>query len=207
MSNHVVKQWEGMLQILVQMVGRDYEYFSRTLLPEQKEGQWRAIDAKLIAKFGAERSKFARCRRKAAGRANAVYLRWGAQAYVLCTKGDMSDLPPDEKLNHLSDMPIPLMVGDLTFHIHRRGGNGCATETFRAFKDRIHRAVTHKNRKEVVEIFKRLHGIPAWGGVIEQGIQLSVFAHSQAKRAGLRLSRADTRVRTLRKVVRVYENG
>src|SRR5512135_338819 len=52
-----------------------YRYYVSGLLPEGKD--YRAIDARIMAKYGIGKNRWARYRRKRAGEVNLRYLRYG----------------------------------------------------------------------------------------------------------------------------------
>src|SRR5436190_4966269 len=72
-------------QLAVAYVGRGYFFYVTGEIPEKKDP--RAVDAKLIAKYGLAIGKTARARRKAAGLANVQYLRYRRVFVLLATSG------------------------------------------------------------------------------------------------------------------------
>ncbi|MGE3109334.1 MAG: hypothetical protein AB7G11_04760 [Phycisphaerales bacterium] len=78
---------EGFIQQLaVSYVAHGYWFFVTGRVPEGKDPA--AVDAKLVAKYGADESKWSRARRKRAGLANTQYLRHERFFVVLCTHGE-----------------------------------------------------------------------------------------------------------------------
>ena len=72
-------------QLAVAYVGHGYLFYVTGEIPEKKDP--RAIDEKLVAKYGLAIGKTARARRKAAGLANVQYLRYGRAFVLLSTAG------------------------------------------------------------------------------------------------------------------------
>jgi hypothetical protein len=72
-------------QLSVAYIGRGYFFYVVGEIPEAKDP--RAVDQKLIAKYGLGIGKTARARRKAAGLANVQYLRYGRFFVLLATHG------------------------------------------------------------------------------------------------------------------------
>lgn len=72
-------------QLAVGYVARGYFFYVAGQVPEGKDP--RRVDEKLIAKYGIERSKSARARRKALGFANIQYIRYRETFVMLATAG------------------------------------------------------------------------------------------------------------------------
>src|SRR5437016_1351411 len=72
-------------QLAVSYVGRGYFFYVTGEIPERKDP--RAVDEKLIAKYGLAIGKTSRARRKAAGFANVQYLRYRRIFVLLATPG------------------------------------------------------------------------------------------------------------------------
>ncbi len=78
---------EGFIQQLaVGYLARGYWFYVGGLIPDGKDP--RAVDAKLISRYGVAISKFERARRKARGLANVQYLRYGQHFVLLATPGE-----------------------------------------------------------------------------------------------------------------------
>jgi hypothetical protein len=77
---------EGFVQQLaVSLVGKGYFFYVAASIPEGKDP--RAVDEKLIARYGIGISKWARARRKQAGSANLQYIRFERFFVLLATHG------------------------------------------------------------------------------------------------------------------------
>ena len=78
---------EGFVQQLaVSYIANGYWFYVTGSIPEVKDPQ--AVDAKLIAQYGIDISKWTRCRRKRVGQANVQYLRHDRFFVVLATHGE-----------------------------------------------------------------------------------------------------------------------
>jgi hypothetical protein len=78
---------EGFVQQLaVAYVQRGYVFYVTGRVPERKDPA--AVDAKLLAKYGIDVSRWARARRKRAGLANHHYIRFGRFFVLLATPGE-----------------------------------------------------------------------------------------------------------------------
>jgi len=73
-------------QVAVAYVARGYWFYATGWVPEGKDAA--RVDAKLIERYGVDRSKAARSRRKAAGLANVHYIRHGRFFALLATRGE-----------------------------------------------------------------------------------------------------------------------
>lgn len=72
-------------QLAIAYICRGYYYYSASVIPEEKDPV--LVDAKLIARYGVDCSKWERARRKRAGQANVQYLRYGRFQVLVATKG------------------------------------------------------------------------------------------------------------------------
>ena len=98
---------EGFVQQLaVGYLCRGYRFYFQGLIPAGKDP--RAVDAKLIARYGLAISKFERARRKARGLVNVQYLRYRQHFVLLSTPGEHDPLRDDHKLKDAHEVPIKL---------------------------------------------------------------------------------------------------
>jgi hypothetical protein len=82
----VAKSVEGFLQQLVaNYISTGYLFYVTGQVPEGKDP--RALDEKIIEKYGLSLSTWARARRKRAGFANVQYLRYGRFFVIIATHG------------------------------------------------------------------------------------------------------------------------
>src|SRR5262249_20511206 len=72
-------------QIAVAYVGHGYWFYVTGQIPERKDP--RAVDAKLIAKYGLAVGKATRARRKPARLANVQYISYGRSCVLIATMG------------------------------------------------------------------------------------------------------------------------
>src|SRR5437868_5921856 len=73
-------------QLTSRYVASGYVFYVVGRVPAGKDP--RRVDAKLIARYGVDCSKFTRARRKRAGRANVHYLRYRDVFVLLATHGE-----------------------------------------------------------------------------------------------------------------------
>jgi hypothetical protein len=73
-------------QLAVSYVANGYYFCVVGSVPGRKDP--RAVDAKLVARYGIDCSKFVRARRKQAGRANMHYIRYRDTFVLLATHGE-----------------------------------------------------------------------------------------------------------------------
>jgi hypothetical protein len=94
-------------QLAVGYVGRGYFFYVVGQVPEGKDP--RAIDEKLIEKYGVSGSKSARARRKALGLANVQYLRFKERFVLLATHGEhLFFIEEAGQIRDAREMPIKL---------------------------------------------------------------------------------------------------
>ena len=111
---------EGFIQQLaVGYLCRGYRFYHQGFIPKDKDP--RAVDAKLIARYGVTASKAKRALRKAQGFANVQYLRYGQHFVLLSTLGEQNPLSDDHKLKDAHEVPIKLGGYAVSF----RGGHAC----------------------------------------------------------------------------------
>jgi hypothetical protein len=95
-----------------------YWFYVCGRIPSDKEP--RAVDAKLIAKYGIDASESTRTRRKRAGLANLQYIRHGRFFVLMATKGQHGFFEAER--NQIRDIRrVPLKYGGYSIS-YRRGG-------------------------------------------------------------------------------------
>lgn len=122
---------EGFVQQLaVSYLANGYWFYVTGLIPERKNP--RDVDAKLMKKYGVAISKFARYRRKAGGRANIQYIRYGRFYALLATHG-RHEFFSEERFKDCREEPIKFASYSIGFrdgHSHV----GIERETYRGLK-------------------------------------------------------------------------
>jgi hypothetical protein len=73
-------------QLACNLINHGYWFYHRGHIPKHKDPL--AVDQKLAELYDLALDKFARARRKKAGRANAAYLRYGREFILICTAGE-----------------------------------------------------------------------------------------------------------------------
>ena len=144
---------EGFVQQLaVSYVANGYWFYVTGLIPERKDA--RAVDAKLLHKYGIAVSKFARYRRKAAGRANVQYLRFGRFYILLATRG-RHEIFGEERLKDCREEPIKFgsySIGYRDGHSHV----GIERGTYRDLKAYLLGLAAHRSREWLAGVFSSL---------------------------------------------------
>lgn len=119
-------------QLAVSYVKNGYFFYVLGRVPDGKDP--RAVDAKLIARYGINCSKWARARRKQAGRANVHYIRLRQVFVLLATHGEHRFFA--EEADRVRDVRrVPLKVEG--YSIAYRGGRASVRierDEYRALK-------------------------------------------------------------------------
>ncbi len=93
---------EGLIQQLVVHLRNGYWFYAQGRVPEAKRVD--LVDEKLLDKYDIRLSKYQRARRKALGRYNVQYLRFGRTWFLLATHGlhprDKPGKPAEENFHH-----------------------------------------------------------------------------------------------------------
>jgi len=131
-------------QVATAYVPHGYWFYSQGFVPEGKDP--RAVDAKLIAKYGAGVSKWQRARRKRNGLANVQYIRYQRVFLLMATRGAHPIF--EEEASTIRDVRrTPIRIGgyaisarkggrDGRLHTHVRVDREAYTELLARFVDR-----------------------------------------------------------------------
>lgn len=96
---------EGFVQQLaVAYVQHGHWFYVTGLVPEHKDP--RAVDAKLVERYGLDVSKWSRARAKATGRASVRYLRHGRFFVIIATKGKHEFFEREANVRDIRRVPI-----------------------------------------------------------------------------------------------------
>src|SRR5512135_2387955 len=192
---------EGFVQQLaVGYLAWGYRYFFQGLIPAGKDP--RAVDAKLIARYGLAISKFKRARRKAGGLANVQYLRYGRHFVLLSTPGEQNPLRADHTLRDAHDVPIKLGGYAVSF----RGGHAqvrIERETWKQLKAYYLDLATKRSVSWFEREFRRWPFEP-WGPIRRQTFVILNQVNCARKAAGLELVPTSC-VRLKRRIYRPFE--
>lgn len=93
-----------------------YHYYVTGRVPESKDR--RAVDAKMINRFEADRPRWARSRRKRGGQGNAHYLRYGDFFVLVATEGPQPffDEHNESQIRHVRRSPIAFAGYSIGWH-------------------------------------------------------------------------------------------
>lgn len=141
-------------QLAVAYVGHGYFFYVTGEIPERKDP--RAVDEKLIAKYGLNIGKATRARRKAAGLANVQYLRYERWFILLATPGRHEFF--QEEARYIRDArKVPIKFGGYAVsyrcgHPHVR----IEENRYRELKAYFCDLAVHRTREWLEEQFARL---------------------------------------------------
>ena len=107
-------------QVATAYLPHGYWFYCQGFVPEGKNPE--AIDAKLIAKYGAALSKWQRARRKRGGHANLQYVRLGSIFLLMATKG-VHPFFEEEAATIRDARKVPIRIGGYSISV-RKGPDG-----------------------------------------------------------------------------------
>ena len=161
---------EGFVQQLaVSYLCRGYRFYFQGRIPAGKDP--RAVDAKLIARYGVTASKFERARRKARGLANVQLLRFGRHLVLISTPGERNPLSDDHKLQDAHEVPIKLGGYAVSF----RGGHACVRIERNAWKQLKAYYLDLATKRSVIWFERNSDAGPSSPG-LPFGVRLSSFS-------------------------------
>lgn len=119
MTNHLVTSAEGMLAILVNLIGKGYRYYFVGTLKGDKEPH--LVDQRMLGDYDADLPKWTRERRRRKGQANFRYLRLENWFIVLATEGKATCFWEEDRhrIRDVRNVPIRLHGYSISY---RRGG-------------------------------------------------------------------------------------
>ncbi|MDQ0808032.1 hypothetical protein [Priestia megaterium] len=215
--NYEVISWQGLIQMIVYLLGRGYYHWHLIYLPESKQDKWESIDKKLIAKYGMDISKYTRRDRKKRKIANFYYLRWQHIAILLHTDGEITSKVKasiaklDDTIDEFYDIRkthMLLSIGDVsTYEIYEHQDKVVVKlekQCYRELKTGLIDVAETKNKTRMIKTFDQLNGMPAWSGVYQQKKALAKFLVKQARKNGVKLSLSDLRIVGKRFVYKVF---
>ncbi len=204
-ANYLVSSWQGLLQMVVYLVGRGYEQWHVTHLPVEKKDKFSIIDNKLIGQYQTDKTKYQRNYSKEKGFANFVYLRWEHVVIILHTNGTIpesilvTDRDGSKKLNdnfyNIDEKALQFRVSDnIAFEIKSIQKKGqrkkdvsvqLTNDVFKGIKRELKEVASTRNKYEMIKHFDRLNGLPAWAGINQQKGELKSYLYNQAKDLGV----------------------
>jgi hypothetical protein len=190
-------------QLAVAYVGHGYVFYVTGEIPERKDP--RAVDEKLIAKYGLAIGKTSRARRKAAGLANVQYLRYGRLFVLLATPGKHPFF--EEEREFIRDArEVPIKFGGYSIS-YRAGHPHVRIEQSRylGLKAYLADVAIHRTKERLEEEFRRLPFEP-YAPI--RG-QLHCILREVNRRRGLAQYEAVPRtcIRVRRRVVRPFDSA
>lgn len=199
---------EGFVQqIAVSLVLHGYFFYVTGEIPDKKDPQ--VIDAKLIARYGLDISKFTRCRKKRGGIAGVQYLRHGRFFVLMATEGNHDFFDLEGKM--IADIRVhPLQCFDYSIGCFQRRtakwhpSVRIAAERFRSIKKDMILSALSVSERELAERIRSLPFAP-FAPVRSQCFSLLRFINHRRNLAGLALV-SDTCVRRHRRPVKVFES-
>jgi hypothetical protein len=173
---------EGFVQQLAtSYLPHGYVFFVRGRVPDGKSPV--EVDRKLLARYGVERSKWARARRKVAGLANVQYIRYGRDFVLLATPGAHQFFQTEaESIRDARRTPIRMRGYALSV----RGGHAHVRideDTYRSLRGYLFSIATHRSAAHLAAEFYALPFEP-YAPVRRQLLNLLRLVNKRRKAAG-----------------------
>lgn len=194
----------GFIQELVRYVSHGYRYYVAAEIPAGKDAV--SVDRKLVSGYGIALSRWARARRKRAGKANVQYLRHGRFFVLLATPGAhvffQREKPCDirERPLHYGGYEVRSVLGPGgKWHVSAR----IAEDQYRRLRAHVEELAPKVSRER---IGRELEGLPfePWAGVSTQFRALRGVANRARRKAGLSGEVPITSLRLRRKSIRAF---
>jgi hypothetical protein len=149
-------------QLACNLVNHGYWHYVAAEIPPGKDP--RVVDAKLIAGYGLELSKWARARRKAKGKAKLSYLRYGRFFVLVATEGEHLFLRREGNVRDIRRQPIHFhgySIGcsrgsDGRYHASVKIRAEAANELLAYFVG----LATHRSKEKLVAEFQKIRFVP-----------------------------------------------
>ena len=161
-----------------------YRYYVSGLLPEGKD--YRAIDARIIAKYDIAKNRWERCRRKRAGEVNLRYLRYGRWFLLIATgpRGAHRFFEEEVEIRDVHAVPIRFHGYELSY----RGGRvkvRIGEKELHGISERLLAMAVRARRPKLIAEFQSLPFEP-YRSVLSQLFGLLREVNRRRKAAGLK---------------------
>lgn len=192
-------------QLAVAYVARGYRYYVPGTIPEGKDP--RAVDEKLVERYGLELSKWARARRKEQGMAGVQLLRHERFFVLIATEG-RHPLFEKERVVGLTETPIRFAGYSVSCRFSTVTGRTHASvrierEEYLKLKSYLLDLAHHRSVESIVRVFRSLPFEP-YAPVRRQLLNLLRAVNRERARAGFEAVPMRA-LRLRRRVVRPFE--
>lgn len=188
-------------QLAVSYVTHGYIFYVLGRIPDGKNP--RAVDEKLIGRYGVQISKWARARRKRAGGANVQYLRHGQVFVLLATHGQHPFFADEgDRVRDLRRVPLKAFGYAVSFrrgHAHVR----IEREEFKRLKAYFLEVAVHRRAESIAAELARLPFEP-YAPVRRQLLELLRLVNRARREAGYEPVPVEC-LRLKRRIVRPFE--
>lgn len=199
---------DGFVQQLgVQYVQHGHFFYVTGEIPAKKNP--RAVDAKLMERYGVAISRSTRSRQRKTGRASVQYLRYGHFFVLIATEGEHEFLSMETNIRDIRETPI--VVGgysvsyrqgcDRLWHVSVR----MAPQEYRVLKERLLEVSTHLSVEDVIRQFDQVK-FERYAPVRRQLLNILRAVNRERKLRGLELVPYSS-IRLRRRIVRPFEVG
>jgi len=171
------QEWIPFVERIIRFASHGYHWYARVDIPQKKASVATKIDSKIMEKFPETTlSKDQRYRRKKAGYANYVYLRYNRWGLLLKSRGKSSPRD-DENWSHFAKTPYEFPVGEYLELKIGPGGKSKYTcyltrRSYRAIKTLLRELFEDQRWEQLERQWHALSLLPAYSGMISQVNQL-----------------------------------
>ena len=171
-------------QLVVNCLARGYFFYVQGRIPEGKDPQ--RIEAKLSERYGINVSKWTRARRKKAGLANVMWLRFGRVFFLIATHGRHRFFEEEAKvIQDVRRVPIKFCdyaIGHYNGHVHV----GIEQHAYQRLADDFLSIALVHSVEHLATSFEQLPFAP-YAPVRKQLREIFNAVNTKRKRAGLEL--------------------
>lgn len=213
-EKYLVVNWVGFVQQLQHLIARGYEEYCSISYPEKKESKYEQIDAKLISKYNCNLDKDKTYYRKKKKVSNFKFLRFGNQAMILKTKGNIEEgIVVDDTFKHIKKEKMVIPIGEkaslsIGYDNEKKITVFMTREMYREVKYTCFGYIDRQQYNKAIATFNQLNGLPSWGGIVEQKIKMKQqiarhFEKALSKESALGLTKK-MKINTKRIAIKVF---
>lgn len=187
-EKYLIGEWVAFIQQIHHLVARGYTEYCLVDYPIEKKDKFLKIDKKLISKYDCNLNKDKTHYNKQKGNCNFKFLRWQHTGIFLKTPGKpKKEIVIDDEFNNVKKIKIRIGIGPKTNLLIGYNGKDQASvfldkESYREVRATCLEYIDRNHYSKMVQAFNNLNGLPAWGGIVEQKIQMKEYLVKRLKK-------------------------